>query len=364
MMNIVIMCQTASRRDRLGYEIEQMYRLLSKSHQCRVFAARQDRSDIAFIDRSGLEKAASDGDTSVIYYHSGSWREGPELLEKVVTVPIIRYCGIAPKVFFEGYDERRYYDSLMGRTQTGELQKLRPDALWLCASKSVARDLKDVQRIRIGVCPPFSEVEERYDGVLPDEYVLRELIESTTFNLLYNGPISPECGIMQMLDILAVYRDIYTPDIRLRLLNSRNEECRNYRDAVRRRIDEYGLQANVQFIGRADAAGEVGWYLGCDAMLCCDSYGGFCESVARAQYFRLPVLGGIASSTPEALGINQLSFEDDPRRFAAAIDTLRRNGELARTLGRIGAKNFERRLSTEAVGRAVMAALEKGKWGA
>ena len=237
-MNIVVICETVSRLDRFGYEIEHMYKLLSKKHQCMVYATSHDCPDIVYIDRPGLEKALSNTRTAVIYYHTRAWNEGFALLKKAKAVPIIRYLGITPKEYYTGYDDRRYCDSLLGRAQTGEIQALHPDALWLCASHSVARDLKDVSRDRIVVCPPFSEVEERYDGVLPDEYVLRELIEATTFNLLYDGSISPECGIMQMLDILAVYRDIYNSDIVLRLLNSREEECRNYHEAVRRRIVE------------------------------------------------------------------------------------------------------------------------------
>ena len=245
---------------------------------------------------------------------------------------------------------------------TAEIQALCPDAYWLCTSSQVSRDLKDIPRYRIGICPPFTSVEERFDGIMPDEAALRRLIENTTCHLLFSGPISPESGLLTLLDILIAYRDLYNSDITLHIMWESGSVNRAYSDFFQRRIMEYGLQWNVQFVPRLDLNEEVSYYLGCDMMLHCGEYDCNVRAVALAQYFKLPILAVNTSSAPETMGLNQLSFDADPRRFAAAIHTLRQDGKLARSLGRIGKKNFDARLSAQGVSDKLSTELEKGLW--
>ncbi len=359
-MNIIIMCRTVSPHSLEGYDAACMCRAVSEKHRCRVYSEETDGAKLPFIDREALKQALYERDAAVIYCHDGYWEDGPRLLKGFAGRLVIRYRGIAPESLYDGFDPEAYYRSLLGRNQTKELQKCFPKAYWLCASHAVSEDLDAPGRVGIGFCQPFLSVDERYRGVMPEEATLRMLIETTSMNLLYAGPISPEYGILAMLDVLVAYRDLYDGNVVLHLMRGGEGADAAYVDFVCRRIEEYGLMGNVRFVPKTRPGEEVAHYLACDAMLFCAEYDGFCRAAAEAQYFRLPVLALNKSSAPELMGLNQLCFDDDPRQFAAALQVLRKDGTHGRTLGRIGRKNYEERLTCQRTCETFTMELEKG----
>ena len=358
-MKIIILHETVAEHDAIGNDIQGMYSLLAEKNDCRVYAKNRINRHVKYLTSEELKLACADRNAVLIYHHSFYWEEGYQILKQAKGKIIIRYHNITPEKYFKEYSEEYYRSCEQGRGQTLQLQREFPDAYWIADSRFNAMDLTVVKTERIGICPPFHQIE-RWGSGMPDEEILRTLLESDAFNLLFVGRIAPNKGYLKLLKILRYYTGIYEDKVRVRLCGKFDGGLEAYNQRVRSYMNRYGLEDKVELIGEINDQTLLSYYLGSDVLLCCSLHEGFCVPVIEAQYFGLPVVALRSSAVPETMGGRQLVLDDDVYRFAAALHMLRTRPEYRRLLRRQGMKNYRERFSMDVIGTRFLAEFQKG----
>lgn len=344
-MDFLIMHETVTSHDAIGNDIELMWKILNEGdYSCQVFAINRFNKKVTYIEEAELEKKLKDTNTVIIYHHSVYWKRGEELLGKAKGRIIFRYHNITPEKFFQPYNDFAYHQCKYGREQTVSFQRKFPDAFWLSDSLYNAKDLEYVGKNRQGICPPFNKIEE-WSGKLPDENILRELIETDQYNLLFVGRVAPNKGHLMLIEVLRYYCSYYDTNVKLRIIGKFDEGIQGYNELVMEKIHTYGLDNVVEFIGEINDSTLMAYYLGSDVMLCCSEHEGFCVPVIEAQFFKLPVIALDECAVPETIGQNQVVLSKDIYQFAAALKIISDNSQYVDYLRKQGRDNYNNRFT-------------------
>lgn len=338
-MKFVIMHETVTSHDAIGNDIELMYKVINNKHECVVFACNRFNKNVSYIDDSELDNLLQRHDTIVIYHHSVYWKYGYEKVKSAKCQVIFRYHNITPEHFFEPYNEFAYHQCKLGREQTITMLEDYPDAFWLSDSMFNAEDLKSHSQDKIGICAPFNKIEE-WSKKIPDETILRNLIESPQLNIMFVGRVAPNKGHLMLLDVIRTYCAYYDNNIKLRVIGKFDEGIQGYNELVMDKIRDYGLESVVEFIGEINDSTLMAYYLGSDVMLCCSEHEGFCVPVIEAQSFGLPIIALKECAVPETIGKNQLLFSNNCWEFAAALKKLKDDMAARRLIGEFGRQNY------------------------
>lgn len=347
-MDIVIMHETVAQYDAIGNDIEAMFRILSETHDCYVYARNRLNKNVKYIDRDEVFRLIVKPDCVVIYHHSVYWAEGHSILKHVRGKIVFRYHNITPPEFFQEYNAFHFRQCNEGRKQTEQLIQDFKDAFWLSDSKYNTEDLKMVPEDHTGICPPFHRIEE-WAKSRPDEAVLKMLLESGTINLLFVGRVAPNKGHMMLLEIVSAFKENYGEKLKLRIIGKFDEGLQGYNSKIENFIVEHDLSNQIEFIGAVNDATLMAYYLGSDMLVCTSQHEGFCVPIAEAQYFGLPVLALRECAVPETLGDNQVLLDGEPRKFAAAVHLISENHEYQQYLAEQGKKNFDARFTYELI---------------
>ncbi|GAA4296441.1 glycosyltransferase family 4 protein [Anaerocolumna aminovalerica] len=343
-MKIVLMHQTITKHDAIGNDIEVMFNILREKHDCKAFALNRFNDKLEYINESELEEVLCDKDNLVIYHHSVNWEYGEELLRKCKCKLIIRYHNITPPEFFKPYNEFHYEQCDKGRKQTIRFAEELKNAFWLVDSYYNAEDIKNVDKNRIAICPPFNKIENWAAGI-PDEEVLKALLYDRNINLLFVGRVAPNKGHLFLLDVLHSYCINYGTNIKLRIIGKFDEGLPGYNQLINNKINNYGLNQYVEFIGEINDATLISYYLGSDFFICASEHEGFCVPIPEAQYFQLPIIARRTSAVPETIGKNQIVLGDNVKEYAAAIHVLYENEQYNKYIRDNGVKNFNDRFT-------------------
>ena len=349
-MKIVLAHQTVVNHDAIGNDIEGMYRILSHRHDCMVYARNRFHKSLNYIDENEFYDLLNDQETLIIYHHSVFWEEGEEILHKAKGQIVIRYHNITPPEFFASYDNHSYSQCKLGRMQTTRFAEEFPDAFWLVDSEFNSLDVPNVSKERLVIFPPFSKTEEWAKG-LPDEKLLSDLLNSSEVNLLFIGRIAPNKGHMFLLDIINAYCANYDNGIKLRIIGRLYDELTDYNNAIKQRINEYGIEDNVVFVGEINDALLSSYYLGSDFFICASEHEGFCVPIVESQFFGLPIIARTKGAVPETMGLNQIVLREDPYEYAAAIRLIYENRDYYSFLRNKGMDNYQSRFSQDKLHR-------------
>lgn len=357
-MVFIQMHQTVTNHDAIGNDIELIGRILGENHECYVYAQNKLNKNVEYIDEEKFNEYAQDENNVIIYHHSVLWEEGFAKVKRAKAKVVFRYHNITPEKFFEPYNNFDYLQCANGRKQTLEFIKEKPDSYWFCDSTFNSYDLVGVPKEKISICAPFNKLEE-WGKVIPNEEILKELIEDKTKNILFVGRVVPNKGHLMLLDILNCYRNHYGDNIKLRIIGKFFEEIEDYNEIVRNRIEEYGLDDNIEFIGEVNDSTLMTYYLGSDVMLVCSEHEGFCVPVVEAQFFGLPIVALSECAVPETIGSNQVLLSRNIYEYAAAIKVICENADYKKYLEQAGRKNYENRFSFEKIKSIFTSELEK-----
>ena len=358
-MKIVILHETLTEHDAIGNDIQGMHELLSSIYDCHIYAKYRLNPHVSYLDKEQLETLCANQETVLIYHHSIYWEEGYQILKKSCGRVIFRYHNITPERYFEKYNPDYYKLCRRGRDQTLQFQREFPDAYWIVDSEYNAQDLTEVQRERIGICPPFHRIEQWSSGI-PDERILQGLLESDTYNLLFVGRIVPNKGYLKLLEIVRYYREIYDDPIKIRLIGKCDNSLADYNDEINNYLENHELGSQVEMIGEINDQTLMSYYMGSDALLCCSEHEGFCVPVIESQYFGLPVVALRSSAVTDTLGEKQLIFDDDSYLFAAALHVLRKHPAYQKMLRKWGRENFQKRFAMMVIKERFLAEFRKG----
>lgn len=358
MSTFVLMHETVTSHDAIGNDIELMSLIISKNHDCFVYALNRYNKNVNYIDEEKLDALLLDERTIVIYHHSVFWEHGYEKIKNAKCKVIFKYHNITPEKFFEPYYEDAFLMCKKGRAQTEVMQQKMPDAYWLSDSAFNSDELTLVPSERKGICAPFNKIEE-WSHTIPDEEILQELIESNDLNVMFVGRVVPNKGHLMLLDVIRTYVAFYGQKIKLRIIGKFDEGLLIYNEKVKDCLCDYGIEPLVEFIGEVNDSTLMAYYLGSDVMICCSEHEGFCVPVIEAQNFGLPVIALDSCAVPETLGNNQLLLDKNTFKFAASLKYLADNKEKAEFLAGIGKKNFESRFTFDEIKKTFQKEIER-----
>lgn len=338
-MNILIMHQTVASHDAIGNDIELMYKILIKKHTCYIYADNQFNSEVTYASEEQVKNILDDKKSLILYHHSVFWEKGEKLLRLAKGLVVFRYHNITPPEFFEPYNEFAFQQCAKGREQTVTFMRDFTHAYWMSDSDFNTKDLINVPIEHISVCAPFHKIAE-WTKIVPDEKVLKLLLENNIVNLLFVGRIAPNKGHLLLLEILRLYLLNYDNKIKLRIIGKFDSGIKGYNDIINKKIKEYKLHNNVEFVGEINDATLAAYYLGSDIFMCVSEHEGFCVPILEAQSFGLPVISLDCCAVSFTGGKGQILLERDPRKFAAAIKVLKRNDDAYQYLQKEGLNNY------------------------
>ncbi len=338
------MHETVTNHDAIGNDIEAMYNILSKDFECRVYANNGLNTHVKYVTYAELIKAISDPNTWIIYHHSVYWRVGYRILKQAKCRIIFRYHNITPAEFFKDYNDFHYMQCSKGRKETEMFIKVFPDAYWISDSIYNSEDLIGVDRSRKYICPPFHSIE-KWSKSKPDEGILRQLIETHCVNLLFVSRVAPNKGHLQLVDVLKEYRNIYSSNVKLRVIGKFDEGLPKYNDEVKKAISDNDLSNNIEFIGEVNDSTLLSYYLGSDVYVSMSEHEGFSVPIIESQFFELPIVAKKTSAIPETIGEGQMIFNGTSRDFAIAIHEIVSNYSTCKYLKRQGKENYKSRFA-------------------
>jgi glycosyltransferase involved in cell wall biosynthesis len=351
-MKVVILHQTVTEHDAVGNDIANMFRLISPFFSCWIFCTSHPQRKYPQVSRQELLQLIMQEENVLIYHHSNFWLEGEELLVKAKCRIIIRYHNVTPEIFFDKYDVSAMHACSLGREQTKRLAATISGACWMCASQHNFSEIVGVLPASgcAAVVPPLHNVEQ-LSAVMPDENILKGLLETTVINLLFVGRVVPNKNHLLLINSIHSYVRHFDRDIILWLVGKKSASLQKYYSEIETAINCFNLNNNVVFADECTDQQMLAYYLGCDFFLCASKHEGFCVPLIEAQALCLPVIASTEPAVAETLGDNQLIIDNDPLSFAVSIKELQSRHDFKTYLIEQGQQNYMTRFHAPVLDR-------------
>ena len=356
-MKSVLLHQSITKHDAIGNDIYHMYQILGRKHEVCVYCSHLLSESIKAVDRKTLLDLISDENNLLIYHHSNYWEEGEEILNRAEAKVIIKYHCITPPSFYENYSEDYYLLCKNGRKQTSRLFQNHSHFLWMGDSYYNLSDAGICGYPNTVVVPPFNNIESWKD-VIPEETILKSLMESPIVNLLFVGRVVPNKGHKYLIEIVKDYVAHYSSDIAIYIVGKKDDKLHIYYRELDELITAYGLGDRFIWVQEVTDPILLSYYLGCDFYLNCSDHEGFCVPIVEAQSLCLPVISRRASAVPETLGMEQLMLDNDVSEYSAAIHILAENDSFRDYIVKMGRKNYLDRFSNSLIEKKYVKAVQ------
>ncbi len=183
----------------------------------------------------------------------------------------------------------------------------------------------------------------KWKSVIPDEALLRPLLEQQTINVLFVGKLVSQRGYELLIEALKVYVDNYGSAIRLYFVDMDVDYLYRYKEELDTLIIGYGLEPFVFFDKNVTDERKAAYYLGCDFFLFASDYEGFYAQVIEAQFFGLPVISVGCEIDTDVYGDGQICVALDKKEIAAAISILRKKRDYYCFLQKKGFDNVNKK---------------------
>ncbi len=178
-------------------------------------------------------------------------------------------------------------------------------------------------------------------------------------DLLFVGKVAPHKAQHDLVKVLAVYRRLYDPLARLRIVGGSISD--RYQHAVEEFAASLGLAGAVEWAGSVTHTELVAYYRAADVFLCLSDHEGFCVPLIEAMSHELPIVAYGETAVPETVGDAGLVLADkSPIRVAAAIDRVVSDAALRRALAEAATERVQtfaldrsRSVMADAIRRAV-----------
>lgn len=156
---------------------------------------------------------------------------------------------------------------------------------------------------------------------------------------LFVGRISPNKAQHDLLKALAVYRRVYDPEARLRLVGGSSSHA--YLTALEGLRHALGLDDAVDILGEVSAGELSAAYRRADVFVAASDHEGFCVPLLEAMHHALPIVAYGSSAVPETLGAGGLCLPSKaPTLMAAAVHRVLSDRALAAALAEAGRRRL------------------------
>lgn len=238
------------------------------------------------------------------------------LIERRETL-LLYFHNLTPAEYFDRWEPFAAYACTWGRSQLRRLVDRTSFAM--AASAFSQRELLDVGYLDTAVVPILLDTEQFEVDV--DRDTLERLEKARAdggAQWLFIGRLSPNKTQEDIIKAFAVYRRVYDPRARLAVLGGDAEST--YGQALRRYVNELGLDGAVEIPGRVPGAVQVAHLRTADVFVCLSEHEGFGVPLLEAWYHRIPVVAFDAGAIAEVAGDGALILADkSPTTVAAAV---------------------------------------------
>jgi L-malate glycosyltransferase len=130
--------------------------------------------------------------------------------------------------------------------------------------------------------------------------------------------VAPHKAQHDLIKALAVYRRLYDPRARLRIVGG--PVGTTYPRALQRFASALGVTDAVEFAGSVTPEELVAYYRAADVFVCLSDHEGFCVPLIEAMAHQVPIVAYASTAVPDTVGAAGLTLTSkEPLRVAAAI---------------------------------------------
>ncbi len=239
---------------------------------------------------------------------------------------LVNYHNITPAELLAPWEPAVAYETSLGRAQLARLASRA--VLAVADSHYNELELREVGYPKTEVVPLLIDMTRA--GPSPDPSAARRLAADKAHggaDLLFVGKVSPHKAPHDLVKMLAVYRRVYDPAARLRLVGSPLGE--RYAPALAEFVHDLGLDDAVEITGSVEPSVLEAYYAAADVFVCASEHEGFCVPVVEAMGHDVPVVAYGVTALPETVGDAGLVLPTkSPLRFATAVHRVLTDGAL------------------------------------
>jgi glycosyltransferase involved in cell wall biosynthesis len=346
--NIHLVIPNLAPYDAVGNDVAQMrLALMESGHAVRIFAEAIDPACSSIADSivTAPPELWKSSDDILIYHHSIGWPRGEAILFNTRNKVILRYHNITPAHFFAPFSVPFTEACEVGIASTKRIVKL-PNLLFVGDSSYNCQDLISygASPRACRVLPPFHLTEELGREMFDIETVSR--YGGATVNVLFVGGLKPNKGHAGAIRVFAEYQRNHNDRSRLIFAGSQDERLSKYLHTLKSLARDLGVQNHIIFTGRLTNAQIKSLYVSADVFLCASEHEGFCVPLIESMYFRVPVVAWGKTAVRETMGDYGGVFEEwNESAFAAQIDRVVEDAEIADHLGTMGRRRYQQAFS-------------------
>ncbi len=230
---------------------------------------------------------------------------------------LVNYHNITPTELIAPWEPAVAYETSLGRAQLARLASR--TVLAVADSHFNELELLDAGYPKTAVVPLLIDMTRA--GPSPDPAVTARLAaekEAGGVDLLFVGKISPHKAPHDLVKVLSIYRRVFDPRARLRLVGSPLGE--HYGPALAAFVHELGLDDAVEVTGSVGPSVLEAYFRAADVFVCASEHEGFCVPIVEAMGHGVPVVAYGVAAVPETVGDAGLVLPTkDPLRFATAV---------------------------------------------
>ena len=276
-------------------------------------------------------------DDDVVVYHAAIGSSVADwLMTRRPRRLVVDYHNVTPPSWFEAWEPDVAYGLGWGRAQLRRLG--RRARFGLADSAFNEAELRQSGFRRTAVLPILVRPEEL--GGEPDPVLLEQLRAERGTRWVFVGRLAPNKRQHVLIAALSVYRRVYDPDARLRLVGGTSSPA--YEHALRQYAAELGVADAIELTGPVSAAARNAHYEAADVFVCASGHEGFCVPLLESWHHRLPVVAVAAAAVPETLGSAGLLIPTpSPQVLAATAARVAADRDVADALRMAGTERLE-----------------------
>jgi glycosyltransferase involved in cell wall biosynthesis len=257
-------------------------------------------------------------DGELLVYQSAIGSVTADYLRSLPQRLVVNYHNITPASWFAGWNARQQHGLQWGRAQLRQLAGRAE--LGLSDSRFNEAELVEAGYRRTAVAPVLVDLEALAGAGGEDEAAVSRA-RGAGLEILFVGRITPNKAQHDLIKALAVYRRLYDPHARLRLVGG--VAAPRYQTALEGFVAALGLAGAVTLTGAVPAGVLAAHYRAADVFVCLSEHEGFCVPLLEAMHHGLPVIAYAAAAVPETLaGAGVVLTDKSPATVAAAIHTV------------------------------------------
>ncbi len=274
---------------------------------------------------------------AVLVYQASIGSAMAEFLIQRSEPKVVNYHNLTPVSLFGVWEPQVGAELALGRQQLADLA---PATTLGIAVSAFNRGELDALGYRATTVVPLLIDLAGFDREV-DEAALDRLRSQTGTGAawLFVGRIAPNKAQHDLLKALAVYRRVYDPTARLRLVGGSSSHA--YLTALERYRSALQLDDAVDLVGEVSDGELAAHYQAAEVFVSASDHEGFCVPLLEAMHHGLPIVAYASSAVPETVASAGVVLASKaPTVFAAAVHRLSTDGDLRRALVAAGRRRL------------------------